>query len=494
MKRTFTSVFFILFALIAVSQYVTPGTGISWSLDDLVQNSSGVVTLENDTYYLWDDITVSENDTVIILTDGIMKISDGKIVTIAGILLVDPPLNFTFTANDTTQNFLGFRFEESSDSYLSRCKIEFGGGIKLITSDLTVEDCIIRKNDKSNSTGAIDVFQSNPLIKNCEIYENEGPAIMSAANSGSSPIVMGNMIYHNNTENENMPQLNFGTTSESAELQIIDNTIEGLYDNVGGIAVSTLAGGNVICKIQGNTITNNRYGIAVYGNNINSEITGNVISDNNIQNDPMLGGSGINFWGDTTNISVVSENEISGNLWGVTIQNKARPNLGQLGEDTVNVGNNLIYNNGNEGTVYALYNNTPEDIYAENNFWGTYNTDTVEMYIFHQPDEPSLGFVDYLPIKDYLTGETESFSTRDFNLIKSFYPNPAAFEGTMVFSKKVSGKIKEIEVFNSSGRRLLNFKTEKERYRINTSELPDGLYLIKVMAGRTVGFYKFIKQ
>ncbi len=194
MKRTFTSVFFILFALIAVSQYVTPGTGISWSLDDLVQNSSGVVTLENDTYYLWDDITVSENDTVIILTDGIMKISDGKIVTIAGILLVDPPLNFTFTANDTTQNFLGFRFEESSDSYLSRCKIEFGGGIKLIGSDLTIEDCIITKNDKSNSTGAIDVFQSNPLIKNCEIYENAGPAIMSAANSGSSPTVSGNNV------------------------------------------------------------------------------------------------------------------------------------------------------------------------------------------------------------------------------------------------------------------------------------------------------------
>jgi hypothetical protein len=64
----------------------------------------------------------------------------------------------------------------------------------------------------------------------------------------------------------------------------------------------------------------------------------------------------------------------------------------------------------------------------------------------------------------------------------------------MVFSKKVSGKTKEIEVFNSSGRRLLSFKTEKERYRINTSELPDGLYLIKVMAGRAVGFYKFIKQ
>jgi parallel beta-helix repeat protein len=317
---------------------------------------------------------------------------------------------------------------------------------------------------------------------------------MSAANSGSSPTVTGNIVYHNNTANENMPQLNFGTTSESAELQIIDNVIEGFYDNVGGIAVSTLAGGSVLCKIQGNIISNSRYGIAVYGNNISSEIRDNIISDNNIQNDPMLGGSGINFWGDTTNISLVTGNEISGNLWGVTIQNKARPNLGQLGEDTVNIGNNLIYDNGNEGIIYALYNNTPEDIFAENNYWGTFDLDTVEIYIFHQPDDQSLGFVDYLPIKDYLTGEKESFVSRGFELIESFYPNPAGFKGTIVFAPKVSGKIKEIEVFNSSGKRIYYLKTEKERYRINTSELPGGLYLIKVKVGRTVDFYKFLKQ
>jgi parallel beta-helix repeat protein len=265
-----------------------------------------------------------------------------------------------------------------------------------------------------------------------------------------------------------------------------------LYDNAGGIAVSTLAGGNVICKIQGNIITNNRYGIAVYGNNINSEIIDNVISDNNIQNDPMLGGSGINFWGDTTNVSLVSGNEITGNLWGVTIQNKARPNLGQLGEDTVNIGKNLIYNNGNNGTVYALYNNTPGDIYAENNYWGTFNLDSVEMYIFHQPDDPSLGFVDYLPIKDYLTGIDVGKS--DLKLIDAFYPNPVSTAGTIVFSKISKKKLKKITVYNTSGNILFSIETLKGKYKLNTRNLRAGLYLIKIESGGVSGFYKFIKK
>ncbi len=494
MKRTAIFTFLVLFSLMAVSQYITPDTGVSWNLDDLVQNSSGIVTFEDDSYYLWDDITISESDTILIYSDGILHISAGKLITVEGTLKVNPPANFIFTAVDTTQNYLGFRFENSGYSHLANCTVEFGGGIKLIGSDMTIDNCIIRKNDKSYSSGAIDLFQSNPLIKNCTIYENEGPAIQSAANAASSAEISQNTIYHNNTANENMPQINMGTTAEGEELKIFDNNIEGYYDNAGGIAVSTLAGGSVLCRIEGNVIKNNRYGIAVYGNNISSVITGNTISDNNIQNDPMLGGSGINFWGDTTNVSIVSENDISGNLWGITIMNKAKPNLGQVEDDTVNVGRNLIYDNGNEGTVYALYNNTPGNIFAENNYWGTYDIDTVEMYIFHQPDDPSLGFVDYLPIKDYLTGEKENTDKRNIGLIKSFYPNPVKNTGIIVFNTSTSGKMKKVEIFNIFGKRLFYVKTKKDILSLNTSGITEGFYMIRVQTGKTFDFYNFLKQ
>ena len=494
MKRTSISVFLIFYVLIAVGQYVTPGTGVNWNLDDLVQNSSGTVTLEEGIYYLWDDLTIAENDTVSVFSDGTLKISADKLITINGVVTVEPSDIFVFTAADTTQNFAGFMFEGSGNSHITKSIIEFGGGIKLVNSGLTFEECIIRKNNKSNSTGAIDIFQSNPQIINCEIYDNEGPAIQSAANSGSSPVILQNNIYRNNSANENMPQINLGTTSENEELKIIGNTIEGYYDNAGGIAVSTLAGGDIFCKIEDNTIINNRYGIAVYGNHIYSEIKDNFIADNNIQNDPMLGGSGINFWGDTTNVSFVSGNEITGNLWGVTILNMARPNLGQLGEDTVNTGNNMIYANGNEGTVYALYNNTPGDIYAENNYWGTYEVDTVEMYIFHKPDDPSLGFVDYIPIKDYLTNKEEIFSGSGIGLIKSFSPNPAKSVVVITFSGTETGNVKEVKIINSTGKEVKKLKTGKDSFSIDLSGLPSGLYIARVTVNRKTDFYKFLIQ
>ncbi|MEZ4824517.1 MAG: dockerin type I domain-containing protein [Ignavibacteria bacterium] len=66
--------------------------------------------------------------------------------------------------------------------------------------------------------------------------------------------------------------------------------------------------------------------------------------------------------------------------------------------DTTDVGLNQIYNNGNTGQIYDLYNNTPDSLKAENNYWGTSIQDSVEAHIYHKPDDPSLGNVDYLPL------------------------------------------------------------------------------------------------
>ncbi len=481
----------IFLYLPAFSQYETPGTGINWELIDLVDNSSGAVTFQDGVYFFNEDISISAQDTFQVLTDEVIKIDQGKLFTISGVLLADPPEGITFTAIDTTQNFLGLRFEESSASFLKKCKIEFGGGIELIESDMIFENCILRKNNIENSTGAINLFHSSPLISYSEFYLNEGPAIMSGANSESSPKIYFNTISQNNTLNQNMPQINLGTSKENDTIWIVGNTIQGFYDNAGGIAISTLAGGNLECVIQDNNIDGNRYGITVYGNNVSSVIEGNTILDNNIQGDPMLGGSGINFWGNETNVSFVSKNMISGNLWGVTIQGTAQPNLGQVEPDTLNVGKNLIFENGNEGDVYALYNNTPNDILAENNYWGTYDLDTVEMYIFHQPDDASLGFVDYLPIKDYITTIPEVV----FNNTNSFeiYPNPASSFINLVFTNE-ENSFREIFIFNSIGKLVKRIQSDNRDLKFDISELLEGIYFIGMQAGERTDFQKFIKE
>jgi hypothetical protein len=98
-------------------------------------------------------------------------------------------------------------------------------------------------------------------------------------------------------------------------------------------------------------------------------------------------------------------------LWGITVSptstgGGAKPNLGDLtNTDTTDDGKNHIYGNTNTSTPYiAFYNNNVDDIMAQNNYWGSNNPDSVEATIFHQPDDASLGRVNYsdhliLPVK-----------------------------------------------------------------------------------------------
>jgi hypothetical protein len=153
--------------------------------------------------------------------------------------------------------------------------------------------------------------------------------------------------------------------------------------------------------ITGNVIKNNRYGITFNGgSNINSLISYNQIDSNNTQNNPSLGGSGIAFSGGSASShqnSIVTGNVIRWNLWGITIQNGAKPNLGDLGNtDTSDNGKNWFSGNTNSGTPgINLYNNSPDAIMAQGNYWGSNDPSAIEASIFHQPDNASLGLVDY---------------------------------------------------------------------------------------------------
>lgn len=146
-------------------------------------------------------------------------------------------------------------------------------------------------------------------------------------------------------------------------------------------------------------------------------ISYNRIEDNNIQNDPNLGGSGIAFSGGSSTShqnTIVTGNIFSGNLWGITIFRQdaggvpisgAMPNLGNLNNaDTTDDGKNYFINNTNATTPgIDLYNNSSDPIFAMGNYWNTNVEAEVENKIFHQADNSSLGLVTYssfiLPIK-----------------------------------------------------------------------------------------------
>src|SRR5690606_35705471 len=270
---------------------------------------------------------------------------------------------------------------------------------------------------------------------------------------------------------------NLGMTLASDPLQIVQNTIIGdpTLDQAGGIAISNFMGGNINAIIDDNTISGNRYGITILGCVDSAVISNNIIEDNDIQGNPLLGGSGINL---ITNVIgaqvVVTANEIRRNLWGITLQESAVINLG---DDVNNPGGNIFADNGNGGEIYALFNNTPNRVSAKHNCWieGQESTASdVEDVISHSVDDPILGEVTFEPFLCGVTVGIEDVNVADFN----FYPNPVknelnfnnihAFDsvriygvqGNLLSSEEISQGPQKLRVNLSPGMYFVNFSNK----------------------------------
>lgn len=139
------------------------------------------------------------------------------------------------------------------------------------------------------------------------------------------------------------------------------------------------------------------FGIVVSGASAQVLVTDCSLLNSTAMNDVMNYGSGITI--NTGGYVRAARNLIEGNWWGVTMLTDGRIMLGNIdGETPDEQGRNRIINNGNNGQIYNLYNNTDLNMLAQNNWWGSDDPDEVEGYIFHHPDNPALGTVNYLPL------------------------------------------------------------------------------------------------
>jgi len=480
----------IIFTEASYAGYSTPGTGKSWNLDSLVTYSGGSVTYSSGTYFFNDTLTISQSDTLKVLINTTVKIVPAGVFNIYGTLIVSPPDSVKITAVITTQGFYEMRLDDLSDaSVMKRMIFEYSvNGIRLLNTNPLIDSCVIRNNCDNNSSTtapAINLFYSNATISHCKIYRNYKVAIGGGANISNAPQILYNEIYENNIGNSNVSQINLGA-SGSGTTVIKGNIIRGLYINAGGIA--TLPIGNLNISIENNIITHNRYGVAIQNANTNAIIRGNVIDSNNIQGLPLSGGSGINFNGNSTLTAVVFRNFIRGNLWGITIQNTAKPNLGNLSNsDTSDDGYNYIYWNSNSDTIYDLYNNTPDSIKAENNYWGTSNIDTVEAHIFHHPDNPSLGYVDYLPIYIPVTVKETQQEIPSCYKLYNIYPNP--FNPFAVIKYEIPEEsYVTIRIYDVTGRQVKLVENDLKQtgtyeMMFDGRNLSSGIYFCRIEAG-----------
>ncbi|MCE1188825.1 MAG: T9SS type A sorting domain-containing protein [Ignavibacteria bacterium] len=412
MKKLCTLLFF--FTLVMYGQYTTPGNGVVWTLDSLVANSGGVVTGNNGNYTINALVTISANDFI--------KVPKGSTVmftaTTAGFEVNgalwavgtdSSRITFSSPNADSTGAYMGFKFNDSSIDSLCKlvnCNISYAYyGVRAIAASPTFSYNFVYKCRR----GA-DLSNSSPLIaRNIIARSYEYGITMTLA---SSPVIEGNDIYDNNTQNVSAKnQISVGTQGDNSPI-IRNNKIHGSTNiKTGGISVSALIPGSSSSAaiITNNEIYNNSYGIALAGGTITATITDNLIYNNNINTDFMTTGSGVNVAGNASNTPRIARNFIAGNHWGITVQNGSnivagpQPNIGTAGTATpLEEGHNIFRANTHSGKPFDLYNNCTNNIYAQLNDWGVYDSASIEQHVFHKADTSLAGTVYFVPFSSSL--------------------------------------------------------------------------------------------
>ena len=399
---------------VAKAQWTSPGNGTTYTLPDLVVASDGVVTNDGTVFTIHQDLTISAND-VLVVDDQVTRIYAAAIlITINGSMVCTNggTNRVGLFGLDETEHF-SMRFENATACNLKKMYFSDGAGIKVIESDIIFDDVKFLYFTRDYCNAVIDIFNCDPLIKNCYFQDNQGAAISSPANGQSSPQILSN-TFDANVNGINSPQINLGPGGTDT-IRIVDNEIFDRWAqyHTGGISVADLMGvGSTKVLLKDNEIRDGRYGYNQQGATISSVIVGNQFIDNNHEDNPMNGGSGISIYGTTTNNkAILRNNVITGNLWGITAINLHDIDMGTE-EDW---GNNTIHDNGNGGSIYDLYNNSTCYISAVGNNWGTINEREVEDHIFHQFDDPSLGQVNFIPFIGYDDIEESSLEPQVFN-------------------------------------------------------------------------------
>lgn len=449
------------------AQWVSPGNGTTYNVNDLMEVSDGcIVWYEGcNEYRIVNDITISANDKLDV--NHSLYFDNNITLTIKGsieAINTDTYYWLAFSGNSGVGGRI--RLEDATGPCVfRRCYFTQLDGLQVVESEVIFTDCHFQNFRCEQQSAAVNCMNCDPVFTSCEFDNNNGSAISSPANGQTSPQIT-DCIFFWNVSMSNNPHINLGPGSQDS-IRIVNCTIHAGDEMAGGISISDLMGtGDTKILLKNNNINNNRYGYNQQGYHLSSTIIGNTFDQNKLGTNPMNGGSGISIYGmDENNKAYIRNNIITKNHWGVTVINAADVDLGT--ED--DWGNNLIYDNGhviNYGAnyqYYDIYNNTPNDIMAIGNYWGTVDEQEIEEHITHQYDDPSLGLVNYIPFST--DDAIEETSDASFAL----WPNPAQGRFT------VEGRGR-MTIMNTLGQMLMNKDIDGKE----TVELPQGMYLVKL--------------
>lgn len=378
--------------------FTSPGNGETWTMTKIAAQEESPVTVDETgkVFEVAENVIISDGD-IFQMEEGItIKMAKNVEIDIEGTALMAVTERSLITAIDPAQAPKTFWIKSENATVpvnIENLDFEYCG-LKLSPAfGANVNNCTFRYHQASTSNGTSALIvggvgasdDQKYVVTGCTFEENKRSGIGGASNA-SVPVTVNNCVFrYNDSQNLNYPQINL---TAGNPVIITENIIEGNRANTrgGGIVVADLLSvtNGAVCIIDGNTVTDNRFGISVYSGQT-ATISNNMIVNNNTETNPDNGGSAINITdAGMTQKTKIFNNHIEGSLWGVTIIGGADINLGRIDvpEDDPNycIGNNVFINNGNnkysngfdpegEFNRFDVYNNSPNTVYAQNNYW-----------------------------------------------------------------------------------------------------------------------------
>lgn len=409
MKKTFLLALAMLSLVcnLQANDYSTPGDGKAYSFETLAGIAESGVSITDGAYVVNGTVTIALGDEFVIDNGATVLFADAAELVVKGKadLRAATPTLLGRLGESTSCYGLNIQSEEVTE--VSNLTFEYVGLRGGTTAGMNVSDCKFL-NHNGTASGALFLGGNGASFKveNCEFENCQKAAIGGAANF-FCPLLVENCTFKMNSQaNGNVPQLNL-TASE--DITIRNCVVEGdsTLTMVGGIGIANWFGseGMNVC-IEGCEITNNRYGITTMGI-MDVVIKNNVISNNKFEVNPNNGGSGISLYDPYyKQKAVISGNIIEKSLWGITVIGCGDVNLGKTEVDAdasdYNPGGNVFRDNGNNGVLYDIYNNSANTVYAQGNIWNVSIQDAehIETVIYHKTDDPSLGEVIFMPAGD----------------------------------------------------------------------------------------------
>lgn len=473
------ALFFLSFSITLSQTYISGSISAS---DTWVQS--------NNPYIIGN--TIIEAGVTITIEPGVeLQFEQDKAIIINGSLYAigNETDSISFTKN-TSSNWGRLWFKTGSVGELKYCSIEYGGdptilvetgtsfeimycnvsnnnGCAIYTNDFcTISHNTISNNISTDRGGGIRAV-GNPNITNNIIYNNtawEGAGIHSAG----SALIDSNIVYQNATSSAG----GGGIYCENGD-PIVSNNI--VYDNI-----SLYDGGGIMCTNNG-TIINN----TVYGNSATNRGGGlrfgngdYLVSNNYIYDNTAGSGSSI-YTDDGYTFEIYCNTIIDSSLEPIVIwrhQNNAD-----------------IYIRNNDLLISSpgLYYESPFNILADSNYWGTTVPAEIEEIIYDFNEDFNFGIVSYMP---YLNSNSScagiitevSQTANKYNQLK-LYPNPVI--NTLYID--IETPIEKIQIFDITGKQQLIVSSVKE---IDMSRLQAGIYLLMVKTKGDVFARKIIKK